>query len=91
LVVIDPQNDFCDPSGSLFVAGANQDMSRLAKMVKRLGKKVDDIHVTLDSHRIVDISHPLWWKDSAGKHPAPFTMITAADVDPGRNIHSGDS
>lgn len=84
LVVIDPQNDFSTPQGSLFVQGADQDMSRLALMVKRLGRKIDDIHITMDSHRKVDISHPMWWKDSAGKHPAPFTMITADDVDAGR-------
>lgn len=83
LVVIDPQNDFSTPQGSLFVQGADQDMSRLALMVKRLGKKLDDIHITMDSHRKVDISHPMWWKDSAGKHPSPFTMITADDVDAG--------
>lgn len=84
LVVIDPQNDFSTPQGSLFVQGADQDMSRLALMVKRLGKKLDDIHITMDSHRKVDISHPMWWKDSAGKHPSPFTMITADDMDAGR-------
>lgn len=84
LVVIDPQNDFSTPQGSLFVQGADQDMSRLALMVKRLGKKLDDIHITMDSHRKVDISHPMWWKDAAGKHPSPFTMITADDVDAGR-------
>ena len=84
LVVIDPQNDFSTPRGSLFVQGADQDMARLALMVKRLGRKLDDIHITMDSHRKVDISHPMWWKDGAGKHPSPFTMITADDVDAGR-------
>lgn len=84
LVVIDPQNDFCDPNGSLFVTGADKDMDRLSVMVKRLSKKLDDIHITMDSHRKVDISHPMWWKDSAGKHPAPFTCITVDDVNAGR-------
>ena len=55
-------------------------MNRLAGMVKRLSPKLDDIHITLDSHRRVDISHPLWWKDSAGRHPDPFTIITAEDL-----------
>ena len=84
LVVIDPQNDFCDPNGSLFVTGADKDVDRLAVMVKRLKSKLVDIHVTMDSHRIVDISHPSWWKDSAGQKPAPFTMISAADVKAGK-------
>lgn len=84
LLVIDPQNDFCDPSGSLFVPGADEDMKRLAAMVGRLRDKLHDIHVTLDSHRKVDISHPIWWKDSTGAHPPPFTPVTAADLERGR-------
>lgn len=84
LLVIDPQKDFCSPNGSLFVPGADKDMDRLALMVKRLSRKLDDIHVTMDSHRKVDISHPMWWKDSAGKSPSPFTMITANDMETGR-------
>ena len=80
LVVIDPQNDFCSPHGSLYVKGAELDMERLARLVVRLKHKLNDIHVTLDSHRRVDISHPIWWKDSAGKPPAPFTVITPAEV-----------
>src|SRR5687768_3182540 len=84
LVVIDPQNDFCNPNGSLFVPGANEDVERLAAMVARLRDRLTDIHVTLDSHRKVDISHPMWWRDSRGKPPDPFTPITAADVANGR-------
>lgn len=80
LLVIDPQRDFCDKSGSLYVNGAEKDIDRLAAMVQRLGTKITTIAVTLDSHRQVDISHPLWWKDGAGNHPTPFTLITAADV-----------
>lgn len=28
LLVIDPQKDFCNPNGSLFVTGADKDMDR---------------------------------------------------------------
>lgn len=84
LVVIDPQNDFCNPNGSLYVPGAENDMKRLGGMVSRLKGKIADIHVTLDSHRRVDISHPMWWKDSSGKRPDPFTIITAEDVKQGK-------
>lgn len=80
LLLIDPQNDFCDPAGSLHVPGADRDMDRLAVMINRLAGKLSDIHVTLDSHRKVDISHPLWWRDAAGNHPAPFSVISAAAV-----------
>lgn len=81
LIVIDPQNDFCDPNnGALFVQGANEDMKRLANMVNRLGSKIDDIHVTLDSHHQIHVAHPIYWKDSSGNHPNPFTIITAKEV-----------
>lgn len=86
LVVIDPQNDFCLPDGSLSVPGALGDMDRLARMIHRLGDKLDDIHVTLDSHRTVDISHPVWFRDANGDAPPAFTAVTAADVEAGRWI-----
>lgn len=84
LVVIDPQNDFCTPGGALFVPGADADITRLAALVDRLRGRIADIHVTLDSHRKVDISHPMWWRDANGREPAAFTQIRAADVVAGR-------
>ena len=83
LLVIDPQNDFCDPNGSLYVKGAEDDMERLAGFVERMRSGLSQIHVTLDSHRKVDISHPIWFRDGRGKHPAPLTVITAADLEAG--------
>ncbi|MCX6223258.1 MAG: isochorismatase family protein [Bacteroidia bacterium] len=80
LLIMDPQNDFCNPKGALFVKGADQDSVRLAAMIKRLASKWNDIHVTLDSHRIVDVAHPIFWKDEQGHHPPVFTQISAADV-----------
>jgi nicotinamidase/pyrazinamidase len=80
LVIIDPQNDFCDPKGSLFVPGADKDISRLSKFINRAHNKLEDIHVTLDSHRCIDVAHPTYWKDTSGKHPDPFTIITVDDV-----------
>ena len=80
LLVIDPQNDFCHPDGSLFVPGADKDMLNLSKMVVRLKDKLDDIHVTMDSHHFVDVAHPIFWMDSKGKHPDPFTIISSEDV-----------
>lgn len=75
LMLIDEQNDFVDPNGSLFVKNADQNVRRVAKMVERLVDRIDDVHVTMDSHAIVDISHPLWWADDNGKQPAPFTGV----------------
>ncbi len=79
LLTIDPQNDFCDPNGSLYVPGANEDMERLSAMIDRIGDKID-IHVTLDSHRTIDVAHPAFWKDSSGNHPNPYTIISTDDV-----------
>jgi nicotinamidase/pyrazinamidase len=83
LIGIDWQNDFCDPTGSLYVQGAEEDAKRCAAMVKRLGKKITQIHATLDSHHFVDIAHPIFLINSEGKHPTPFTIITAKDMEDG--------
>ena len=73
LLIIDPQEDFCSPTGALFVAGAQADISRIAALVERA--ELSQIHVTLDTHHLIDIAHPLWWRSSAGDPPAPFTII----------------
>ena len=80
LLIIDPQNDFCRPDGALTVSGADKDMKRLAVFIDRVGDKLYDIHVTLDSHRLVDISHPIFWVDTNGNPPNPFTIISYDDV-----------
>jgi nicotinamidase/pyrazinamidase len=83
LLIIDPQFDFCDPKGNLYVPGAEDDMTRLAKMIKDNINMIDAINVTLDSHQTVHITHPIWWTNSKGEHPTPFTMITNDDVKTG--------
>ena len=85
LLLIDPQNDFCDiPGAALPVPGANVDLQRVADLLGRHGQRFDAIHVTLDSHRPIDIAHPAWWQDAAGQMPAPFTLITEDNVRDGR-------
>jgi nicotinamidase/pyrazinamidase len=97
LVGIDPQNSFMGNqdgtpysvnlgggqvhTASLHVPGAVPDMERTAKMIERIGHKIDDIHITLDSHRQFDIAHPSFWMDEHGKQPSPFTIISVADVE----------
>lgn len=96
LLLIDPQNDFCDlpehwlPRSpvsaelihpALPVTGAHADMQRAAALVQRLGAQLDAITVTLDSHLRIDIAHPGYWVDTAsGRAPTPFTPITAAQL-----------
>ncbi|HWH68755.1 MAG TPA: hypothetical protein VNT26_05185, partial [Candidatus Sulfotelmatobacter sp.] len=82
LIIADPQNDFCDPGrGSLYVKGAERDMQALAEFIARCGDRFDEIHVTLDSHQTIHIAHPIFWQNSQGQHPAPFTTITRQDVE----------
>jgi len=72
-----------DSTSALPVPGANADMERLAKMIDRVGAKLDDIHVTLDSHRILDIAHPAMWQNGNGEQPSPFTIISVDDIESG--------
>ena len=80
LLIIDPQVDFCDPKGALYVPGAENDMARLASMIDRFGSKIKNIHVTLDCHHLYDIAHPGFWRNSAGENPEPFTIISHKDI-----------
>jgi nicotinamidase/pyrazinamidase len=95
LLIIDPQNDFCDlpeayrpvdpVSGAkvapaLPVAGAHADMQRTAELIRRAGAGLTDIAITLDSHHRFDIAHPTFWKTGQGAAVTPFTQITASQV-----------
>lgn len=89
LVIIDPQNDFCDlpadlrPVGnapSLPVAGAHADMLRVAELIEQAGAGIDSISVTLDSHQRIDIAHPAFWRKADGSAVTPFTQISAQEM-----------
>jgi len=85
LLIIDPQIDFCCPvRGALFVPGAERDMQRLAQLIRRHAAEIDAIHVTLDTHHMLHIAHPMFWSNASGAHPDPFTLITAADLASGK-------
>lgn len=83
-LLIDPQRDFCEPQGALFVPGAVEGVQRLSSCIKRIGSKLDDIHVTLDSHHSVHVANGIFWRNSHGDHPNPFTIISRKDVAEGR-------
>ena len=88
LLIIDPQIDFCRPGqdendpkrGALYVDNAENDMVRVSDLIKRYGEKIKKIHVTLDCHHRFDIAHPGFWRNSDGKHPDFFTIISHQDV-----------
>ena len=100
LLIIDPQNDFCDlppaycgmlPNGktaspTLPVAGAHADMLRLARLIDRAGTALTDITITLDSHHHNDIAHPPFWIQGDGSPVQAFTQIRAEDVRSGKYL-----
>lgn len=83
LLLIDAQYDFCNPSGALFVPGADEDIARIVRLLERKSEAIHDVIVTLDTHQVLDISHPGFWSDAAGAHPAPFTSISSEQVTSG--------
>ena len=84
LLVIDPQNDFCDPAGTLAVPGAVDDCLRLASMIDRIGDNLSSIYVTLDTHHLFHIANPAFWIDGKGNNPAPYTIISEAAIRSGK-------
>jgi nicotinamidase-related amidase len=87
LLVIDPQNDFCDiAQAALPVAGADADLQRLADFVQRHQAHLDGITVTLDSHASVAVERVSFWTDAHGEPLAPFTFVTGDDVRSGKYL-----
>lgn len=81
LLIIDPQNDFCDiPGAALPVAGADADMKRLAAFIDGHGHRLSGITVTLDSHASVAVERTSFWKKGDGSEVPAFTQVSAADV-----------
>jgi nicotinamidase-related amidase len=76
LLIIDPQNDFTDipftdgetiiKQGSLSVPNAYKDYGHLVHLLTHIGDKIDEIHVSLDTHTEQHIGHPKFWKQTNG-------------------------
>jgi nicotinamidase/pyrazinamidase len=84
LVIIDMQVDFCHVRGSLNVPGALADIRRTIEFIYRHAERITHITCSLDSHLPAQIFSPTWWVDDAGRHPAPFTIITWQDIQAGK-------
>ncbi len=89
LLAVDVQNTFCLPDFELFVrgrsgTGAVDDNRRLCEFLYRNLDVVTRIVPTLDTHETVQIFHPVWLVDADGRHPAPYTLVSAEDVESGR-------
>jgi nicotinamidase-related amidase len=89
LVAIDVQNTFCIPGFELYVGGASglgavEDTTRLCEFIYRNLGHITEIVPTMDTHRAMQIFHPMFWINAQGEHPTPIaTMITLSDVESG--------
>lgn len=85
LVLIDAQLDFCNPLGSLFVAGrsgdgAIVDCATTAEFIYCNLGTITNVVPTMDTHFAYQIFFPSFWLGRDGKHPAPHTTITTDQI-----------
>jgi nicotinamidase/pyrazinamidase len=85
LWLVDVQVDFVfpPPIGRLSVPGAVDDTRRLIEFIDRNVQHITQISASLDTHTPFQIFFPTWWRNKDGQHPAPYTVITSADVERG--------
>ena len=89
LLLVDCQNTFCVPGFELFVGGrsgtgAVDDNTRLCEFLYRNLGAITEVAVTMDTHLAIQIFHPVFWIDEAGRHPTgAATVITVEDVERG--------
>jgi nicotinamidase-related amidase len=89
LFLVDMQNTFCTPGFELFVAGhsgtgALEDSRRLCAFLYRNLGAITETVVTLDTHQAFQIFHAPFLVDAEGRHPSPYTLVSAEDVGSGR-------
>jgi len=89
LVAVDVQNTFCIPDFELFVggrsgSGAVEDNRRLCEFLYRNLGAITQVVPTLDTHQAMQIFHAVWLVDPGGRHPDPYTLVSADDVAEGR-------
>jgi nicotinamidase-related amidase len=64
--------------------GAVDDSRRLCEFIYRNLVTITQIVPSLDTHRAMQIFHAVWLVDADGNHPAPYTLVSATDVETGR-------
>jgi nicotinamidase-related amidase len=89
LLLVDLQNTFCTPGFELFVGGrsgrgAVEDSVRLVRFLYEHLAAITEVVVTLDTHQAFQLFHAPLLVDEAGRHPDPYTLVSAADVSTGR-------
>ncbi len=81
LVLVDMQVDFIHRDGALSVPGAIDDCRRVIEWIYRNVGRISKIFLSLDSHYPLQIFFSTWWRDAAGNHPPPNTIISASDLE----------
>ena len=88
LLLVDVQNTFCIPDFELFVGGrsgtaALDDNRKLCEFIYRNLGVITQICPTMDTHQTVQIFHSIFLVNEKGEHPAPYTLVSAEDVEKG--------
>jgi len=88
LIAVDVQNTFCIPGFELYVGGrsgtgAVDDTRRLCEFVYRNLGNLTQIVPTMDTHQAAQIFHSLFLINARGEHPAPYTQVSAEQVERG--------
>jgi nicotinamidase-related amidase len=85
LMLIDEQNTFCIPDFELYVGGrsgrgAVEDNVRLCKFIYRNLGKITQITATMDTHKVMQVFHAIFFVDKDGNHPGPYTDIQVSEL-----------
>jgi len=88
LLLVDVQNTFCIPEFELFVGGRSEtaaldDNRRLCEFIYRNLGVITQVCPTMDTHQTVQIFHGIFLVNEQGEHPAPYTLVSAEDVERG--------
>ena len=88
LLLVDVQNTFCIPDFELYVGGTSgtgavDDNRRLCEFMYRNLNVITEICPTMDTHQAVQIFHAIFLINDRGEHPAPYTLISADDIEKG--------
>ena len=77
LIVVDVQHDFIDPSGNLYVKGAEEVVPEIAKLIKK-DKEIEQVIFTIDWHSPEHCS----FKQNKGRWPVHCLQYTKGSTIP---------
>ena len=77
LLIVDPQNDFVDPKGTLYVPGSEKTIEHIRKFIKTHIQEIDEILISQDTHQAYNIGFPEFWNIPGLK---AFDKICVEDI-----------